>query len=255
MSKFAQEIHTFDPGISRDTRRLDGVQVETDADAPTTEIPLEDMDTSAGVIPKMPTDQVKAERLARAMRAVHEYENDPPRSTKNEATTQPFDWRPSSPELRADIEKVDFLQAALETAAAKGASSDALRKQRDKIEAAAHAAGMAEMQRASDKYIGDHPVVYRTEQNAIDPTRPDLWTKEQRANFPKLVYALHQQGQEYKLSADIPPEKRAVFDEVIAKVKAGMYNAENAEKAKENVAVAFISGLARVVSKMRRRGK
>jgi hypothetical protein len=155
--------------------------------------------------------------------------------------------------LEADLQKAEALQAM--STRAKFVDKDLASELERKAEQALHEAGMAELTRERNKFIEEHPVVYRTEQNAIDPTRPDLWTVEQVKKFPDIVYALHQQGQEYKLSADIPPEKRAVFEAVIAKVKAGVYNPDSAEKAKQNAVVAFISGLARTVSKIRRRGK
>jgi hypothetical protein len=172
MSKFGKEINTFSPGSSAETQKFEIAQTRPDVDTPTAEIPIEDIDTSAGDLTRLPEDEVKRARILRGLKAIDEYENDPPQSTSGERFTQPLEWKPGNPMLEADLQKAEALQAM--STRAKFVDKDLASELERKAEQALHEAGMAELTRERNKFIEEHPVVYRTEQNAIDPTRPDL---------------------------------------------------------------------------------
>lgn len=219
MAKFGPEIHTRDYNFDQ-PEKVDQGSLEDQ----TSDLGIENDPTSAGVVPRISTGDVKAARLKRQEAAIAEYRNNPPHSNVNEKSTRPLSWEPNSPELSAAMERVKELQANFDTAKDRLASADVLRQKENEVDREIHKIGMAELAKTQSESIKNNQVLYETTKGAIDPLRPDSWREKQKTKFAQIVYALHKQGLEYKLSPDMPPDQQVIYKAIIAAVKEGRYN-------------------------------
>lgn len=84
---------------------------------------------------------------------------------------------------------------------------------------------LLEKQRSSYSQVLEVLGVSERGKNSIDPTRPDLWSKEKQALFPQLVEGVIRAGMDYKLDEDNIPETDLVnYKNEIESVRIKVYN-------------------------------